>query len=244
MFFKGSWIYNKIGNLWTRWSTKEYSILCSIRCWVETYPPSLGHIPAEMFPFWDLRGGEIWVQIQKTHTSLVTMGKLLKPVFSSAEWQPCYLVFVSLDRSWVFSPVKEGLFFLCWSLLLQRTGSRALRLQELQFLGSRAQAQELWCTRLGVPRHVRSSRIRGQICVSWIGRQILYHWATREALRSFLNQIQAARSCTSFLKFDEAKFWACSEPCMSLGYELFIHENASSVFLTLPQYLEHHSFLQ
>ena len=33
------------------------------------------------------------------------------------------------------------------------------------------------------PRHVRSSQIREQTHVSWIGRQILYHRATREALK-------------------------------------------------------------
>ena len=130
MFFKGSWIYNKIGNLWTRWSTKEYSVQCSVRCWVETYPPSLGHIPAEMFPFWDLRGGEIWVQIRKTHTSLVTMDKLLKPVFSSTEWQPCNLVFVSLRPFVGFQPC-EGRAFLpvlasrCRGQALGRSGFRS-----------------------------------------------------------------------------------------------------------------------
>ena len=106
IFFKGSWIYYKVGNLWTRWSTKEYSILCSVRCWVDTYPPSLGHIPAEMFPFWDLRGGGIRVQIRKTHTSLMTMNKLLKAVFSSVERESCYLVFVSLREFVGFQPCE------------------------------------------------------------------------------------------------------------------------------------------
>ena len=36
---------------------------------------------------------------------------------------------------------------------------------------------------LGAPQHVRSSRTRDQTCVSCIGRQILYHRATREALK-------------------------------------------------------------
>ena len=32
------------------------------------------------------------------------------------------------------------------------------------------------------PLHVGSSQIKYRTCVSWIGRKILYHWATREAL--------------------------------------------------------------
>ena len=45
--------------------------------------------------------------------------------------------------------------------------------QYLWFPGSRAQ-------------HVGSSQIRERTCVSCIGRWILYHWATREALAVFL----------------------------------------------------------
>ena len=58
--------------------------------------------------------------------------------------------------------------------------------QELQLPGSRAQAQQLWCTGLVAPRHVESSWIRGGTCVPCTGRQILYHWATGEVLISFL----------------------------------------------------------
>ena len=48
-------------------------------------------------------------------------------------------------------------------------------------MGSRAQAQKLWCTGLVGPWHVGSSQIRDRTCVSCIGRRILYYWATREA---------------------------------------------------------------
>ena len=48
--------------------------------------------------------------------------------------------------------------------------------------GSSAQAQKLQRTGLVVPQHVGSSQTRDQTHVSCIGRQILYHWATREAL--------------------------------------------------------------
>ena len=35
--------------------------------------------------------------------------------------------------------------------------------------------------RLSFPRHMGSSQTRDQTCISCIGRQIIYHWATREA---------------------------------------------------------------
>ena len=45
----------------------------------------------------------------------------------------------------------------------------------------RAQPQELWHVGLVAPRHVRSSGVRDQTRVFFIGRQILYRWDTREA---------------------------------------------------------------
>ena len=49
-------------------------------------------------------------------------------------------------------------------------------------VGSRAQAQQLWHTGLVAPQHVGSSQTRDRTRVCCIDRQILYHWATREAL--------------------------------------------------------------
>ena len=49
-------------------------------------------------------------------------------------------------------------------------------------VGSRAQAQQLWHTGLVAPQHVGSSQTRDRTHVCCIDRQILYHWATREAL--------------------------------------------------------------
>ena len=46
--------------------------------------------------------------------------------------------------------------------------------------GSRAQVQS-WRTSLLAPPHVGTSQIRNQIHVSCIGKQILRHWATKEA---------------------------------------------------------------
>ena len=58
-------------------------------------------------------------------------------------------------------------FSLLWLLLLRSTGFRA---RGLSSWGSAA----LW--------HVGSSQTRGRIHVSCVGRWVLYHWATREAL--------------------------------------------------------------
>ena len=46
--------------------------------------------------------------------------------------------------------------------------------------------QQLWPMGLVTSRHVGSCRIRDQTHVSCLGRQILYHWATREALNALL----------------------------------------------------------
>ena len=54
-------------------------------------------------------------------------------------------------------------------------------LQQLWLVGSRAEAQQLWCTGLVAPRHVGSSRTRARTVSPCIGRRILNHCATREA---------------------------------------------------------------
>ena len=52
-----------------------------------------------------------------------------------------------------------------------------------------AQAQQLWLTGLVAPRHVGSSQTRARTRVPCIGRRILNHCATREALdMSFISQ--------------------------------------------------------
>ena len=58
-------------------------------------------------------------------------------------------------------------------------GLQARGLQQLWFVGSRAQAQQLWCTGLLAPRHVGSSRTRARTHVPCIGRWILNHCATQ-----------------------------------------------------------------
>ena len=53
-------------------------------------------------------------------------------------------------------------------LLLQSTGSRVHRLQQL------------WHTGLAAPQHMESPWSRDQTHVPCIGRQILIHWSTKE----------------------------------------------------------------
>ena len=91
-----------------------------------------------------------------------------------------------------YSPaVVPGLLLLpAVACLAASTGSRALRLQQLQLTGSRAQAQELWHTSLVAPRCVGSA---GPGIEPWsiylsiylrapcIDRWILNRWTTREA---------------------------------------------------------------
>ena len=77
-------------------------------------------------------------------------------------------------------------FSLKWLRLLPSMGSRVHGLQQLQFPGTRAQAQWLWHTDLGTPWHVRSSQTRDGSRVPCIGRWILYPWATREVLQLWI----------------------------------------------------------
>ena len=89
-----------------------------------------------------------------------------------------------------FSSCRErGLLFVavCGLLiavasLVAEHGLQARGLQQLWLAGSRAQAQWLWRAGLVAPRHVGSSRTRARTRVSCIGRRILNHCATREAL--------------------------------------------------------------
>ena len=59
--------------------------------------------------------------------------------------------------------------------------SCSTRAQKLWLRGPKAQAEQLQCKALGAPWHTGSSQTRDQTHVSWAGRQILYHWTTREA---------------------------------------------------------------
>ena len=85
-----------------------------------------------------------------------------------------------------------GSSFLCKAFLqLQQAGAtlhhgaRASHRRGLSCCGAQApdaQAQQLWLTGLVAPRHVGSSQTRARTRVPCIGRQVLDHCATREAL--------------------------------------------------------------
>ena len=55
-----------------------------------------------------------------------------------------------------------------------------------------AQAQHLWLTGLAAPQHVGSSRTRDRTRVPCIGRQILNHCVTREALFHFEDTLRGS----------------------------------------------------
>ena len=68
-------------------------------------------------------------------------------------------------------------------------GARASHYRGLSRCGAQApdaQAQQLWLTGLVAPRHAGSSQTRARTRVPRIGRQILNHCATREALTILL----------------------------------------------------------
>ena len=87
-----------------------------------------------------------------------------------------------------------GSSFLCEGFLQLRRveatlhrGVRASHRRGLSCCGAEApdaQAQQLWLTGPAAPRHVGSSQTRARIRVPCIGRQILNHCATREALET------------------------------------------------------------
>ena len=102
-----------------------------------------------------------------------------------------------------------GSSFLCEGFLqLRRAGAtlhcdaRASHYRGLSCCGAQApdaQAQQLWLTGLVAPRHVGSSQTRARTRVPCIGRQVLNHCATREALIIYLfgcagSQLLQARS--------------------------------------------------
>ena len=76
-----------------------------------------------------------------------------------------------------YSPVVVNMLLIVLASLGEEHGSRVLRLQELQHMGSVVVAPGLWSTGSTVVRHKPScsSQTGDQTIVSCIGRQILYH---------------------------------------------------------------------
>ena len=98
----------------------------------------------------------------------------------------CRLSLVEASRG--YSSMRCAGFSLRWLLLWRSAGSRCAgfsscgtRARQLWFVGSRAQAQQLWCTGLAAPWHVGSSQTRALTRVPCVGRRIPNHCATREA---------------------------------------------------------------
>ena len=73
-------------------------------------------------------------------------------------------------------------FSLQWLLLLRSMGSRHAGFSSCGSWSLERRLSSCWCTGLVAPRHVESSQTRDQVRVPCIGRQILNHCTTREAL--------------------------------------------------------------
>ena len=82
----------------------------------------------------------------------------------------------------------------------------------------------MWLTGLVAPRHVGSSQTRARTRVPCIGRQILNHCATREALNFFnrYRPIHIVSCCVSFGRLYFSRSWSISCRLSIVGIELFI----------------------
>ena len=92
--------------------------------------------------------------------------------------------------------------FSSWGASRHWARAGGARFQKLQLMGSGAQTQELWCTGLAPPRHVGSSWLRDRTRASCTDRQILYHWATSEALLSHILNYKVIPSWKSKKHFE------------------------------------------
>ena len=90
-------------------------------------------------------------------------------LFLAALCPRCCAGFSLVVEAGVLLIVVRGLLIVVASLATEH------RLQQLWFLGSRAQTQWLWCTGLVALGHMRSSWTDDRTHVSYIGRKILYH---------------------------------------------------------------------
>ena len=101
---------------------------------------------------------------------------MTEPLFSWLSW-----AFLAVQAFlWLWGAVATlylrcSGFLLPWLFLLGNMGSRARGPSRCC-----TWAQELWCAGLVALQHVGSSWTRDRTCVSFIGRQILNHWTTRQ----------------------------------------------------------------
>ena len=89
-------------------------------------------------------------------------------------------------------------------------------------MGSRAQAQYLWCTGSAAPRHMGSSQIRDPICVFCISRHILCHSGCSVALTS--DSLQPHRLQHARLPCPSLSPKVCSNSCPSSRW-LNVHQD-------------------
>ena len=90
-----------------------------------------------------------------------------------------------------------GGFSCCGALGSRRAG----------FSSCGTRAQQLWCTGLAALRHVGSSRTKTRTRVPCIGRLILNHCTTREALHSFKSRFLGFWGRFCFLFFFSLRFF-------------------------------------
>ena len=94
-----------------------------------------------------------------------------------------------------YSSLRCADFSLRWLLLLRSAGSR-----RTGFSSCGTQAQSLWRTGLGAPRHMGSSWTGARTHVLCTGRRILNHCATREVLAPLFIFLQHCGSETELLQ--------------------------------------------
>ena len=114
---------------------------------------------------------------------------IFKSVPRYLNFQDAFLInhFIYLWLHWVFF-AASGLSLVVVNRVSSCCGAQALgsQAQQLQFPGSRTQAEYLWYRCLVVLWHVRSSWTRNQDCVVYTGRWFLNSWSTQGNPRKFL----------------------------------------------------------
>ena len=141
-----------------------------------------------------------WAPVMNFHFSVIYFGIYLylwtRMIQLQIPGEVLFLFLFFLNESffiYLFIYGCVGYSFLCEGFLQLRRagatlhrGARASHCRSLSYCGAQApdaQAQQLWLTGLVAPRHVGSSQTRARTRILCIGRQILNHCATREALR-------------------------------------------------------------
>jgi len=93
----------------------------------------------------------------------------------------CCTGFSLVTASGCYSVIAMCGLLIVVASLVAKHGPKGERAQELLLPGSRAQAQYLWCMSLVALLYIGSFWTRDRTHVSYTGRWILYHSATREA---------------------------------------------------------------